>query len=239
MLSPAPPPASLPISPHLSSSIVLTALLSRACFPPPTAPGRWKQVPQPGLCSCLWWGQLDSKDMCSPASSAHSSACCHQSQRWSHLCANLERRCLGSRCTPHLHVSAGHRPLGNTLQPKAKEAQLGPPREGVSYRPWLSWLVEHDREPENRGQTCALQTAAKAHNVSSPIPRVWEPPCFLPAVQPGKRSRSRFLSCTAQHPLGPAEQPVEVAEHTLKSRADSPVNPPPRQCCKTTASSEG
>lgn len=34
-------------------------------------------------------------------------------------------------------------------------------------------------------------------------------------------------SCSAQSLLGQAEQLEEVAEHSLKSRADSPVNPPP------------
>lgn len=127
---PAPPPASLPISPHLNSSIVLTALLAQACFPPPTALGRWKQVLQPGLCSCLWQSQLDNKYVCSPASSACSSACCRQSQQWSHLHARLERCCLGSRCTPHLDIPAARGPPGSTLHPKVKETQLGGPREG-------------------------------------------------------------------------------------------------------------
>ena len=131
MLGPAPPPASLPIAPHLNSSIVLAALLAQACFPLPTALGRWKQVPQPGLCSCLWQGQLDNKYMCSPASPTHSSACCHQSQQWSHVHARLEQRWLRSRCTPRLDVPAVHGPLGSTLHPKGKEIQLGSPREGA------------------------------------------------------------------------------------------------------------
>jgi len=40
MLSPALPPASLTISLHLNSSIVLAVLLARACLSPTTALGR-------------------------------------------------------------------------------------------------------------------------------------------------------------------------------------------------------
>lgn len=114
-----------PCPSHLNSSIVLAAPLGQACFPPLTALGRWKQVSQPDL----WQGHLDNKYMFSPASSTHSSACCHQSQCWNHLCARLDQCWLGSRCTPHLDVPAEHGPLGSTLHLKAKETQLGPPRE--------------------------------------------------------------------------------------------------------------
>lgn len=72
-----------------------------------------------------------------------------------------------------------------------------------------------------------------------PLPKVHEPSCFLPAAQPGKGLRFLFPSCTAQSPLGQAEQLGGVAEHTLKCTADSPVNPPPQQHCKTTACNEG
>lgn len=63
-----------------------------------------------------------------------------------------------------------------------------------------------------------MQIAARAHKTSSPIPKVQESLCLLPAAQPGNRLHSHFLSCTTQSPLGQAEQLEDVAEHTLKSR---------------------
>lgn len=75
-----------------------------------------------------------------------------------------------------MHTLFGHPCAWTTRQHQQKDRDMdGAPGEGGDCKPWLSQLLEHDREPKSHGWACALQTAAKAQKASSPSPRFGSP----------------------------------------------------------------
>lgn len=79
--------------------------------------------------------------------------------------------------------------------PKARD-RAGGPQRGTGLKTVAQLSFEYHKDPENYGWTHSVQIAARAHNTSSPIPKVQEPLCFLPAAQTGNTLHSHFLSCT-------------------------------------------
>lgn len=116
----------------------------------------------------------------------------------SHLLSRLEQCWPESTGTPHLGVPAMHRQAAPST-PKLKRHSWGPQRR-TRLQTTAQLSFERHRDPKSYGWTCSVQIAARAHNTDSPIPKLQEPLCFLPAAQPGNRLHSHFLSCTTEAP---------------------------------------